>query len=190
MYISLFGRSHCERCEPGLNAFVCFARMSVWMAFLLQSRRATEVPVQRRFPVWKAPRDACGPVRVNVNVNGYIQFCSNSCKEPHRLDLLANTQFLFSLSFRYWPSPLHFSFWPSLPIVRVLQEPVWTRANTNISCNALQPFLSLYSVLYKILHFCCFSSVEVCSPWEYCAHMGFSLETVNCRLCANWMKFQ
>ena len=66
------------------------------MAFLLQSRRATEVPMQRRFLMWKAPHDAYGPVRVNVN--GYFQFCSNSCKEPHRPDLLANTQFLFSLS--------------------------------------------------------------------------------------------
>ena len=51
------------------------------MASLLQSRRATKVPVQRRFPMWKAPHDACGPVCVNVN--GYFQFCSILSARSH-----------------------------------------------------------------------------------------------------------
>ena len=76
------------------------------------------------FPVVrKAPRDACGPVRVNVNVSlsdfSFVAFSLQGAIRP--VYVLSLFQSICSLS-EYWPSPLHFSFWPSLPIVRVLQE--------------------------------------------------------------------
>ena len=73
--------------------------------FLLQSRRATRAPVQRRFPVWKAPHDTCGPVWMWTFD---FSFVACSYKEPHRP---VYEVFLFvcfcSLS-EYWPFPLHF----------------------------------------------------------------------------------
>ena len=100
----------------------------------------------------------------------FVAFPARSHRD-HRLDQLANTWCMFcscSLSFRYWPP---------LPIVHVLQESVWTVANTNISCNAPQLFMCFCSILYKLWLFWYFNSVEACFPWEYCAHL--------CNQCAN-----
>ena len=113
-------------------------------------------------------------------------FCSISCKEPHRPDLLANTQytFLFSLSLSDIGLP------PCISVSGLLCQlfmfcrsrceqgpiPIFLVMLLNRSCL----FLLSFPVLYKILHFCCFSSVEASSPWEYCAHMGFFIG--NCKL--------
>ena len=136
------------------------------MAFLLQSRRATEVPVQRRFPMWKAPHDACGPVRVNVN--SYFQFCSILSARSHTDQTCWPTP---SVCFVLVLSLSDIGLPPCISVSGLLcQLFVFCRSQCEQGPIPIflvmlpQPFLSLYSVLYKILHFCHFSSVEACSP--------------------------
>ena len=81
------------------------------------------------FPVVrKAPRDACGPVCVNVNVSlsdfSFVAFSARSHTDQTCWPVPSVRLVLVLSLSEYWPSPLHFSFWPPLPIVRVLQEPV------------------------------------------------------------------
>ena len=90
-----------------------------------------EVPCEGRLLVWLS---SCECLIHSLSSLSFVAFQQGATK-TRPTDLHPSVPSVF----RYWPFPLHFSFWPPLPIVHVLQEPVWTKANTNIYCNAPQP---------------------------------------------------
>ena len=125
--------------------------MDLSLAVQESHRSPCAVPVVR-----KAPRETCG--LFCVNVNGYFQFCSILCKEP-------SDQCTCLFSFRILAFTLHF-----ISLAFLCQLFVFCRSQCE------QGPITIYSVmllnrsclfllsLYKILQFCCFSSVEASSP--------------------------
>ena len=122
-FCSFFERSHCEWCElaPLVGLCVC-SYVCLCECLSCSPGEPQNKPrfLCKEVPVLKAPHVACGPTCVNGT---FFQFCSFSCKTPQTgpagLHSLC-VRFVLLLPFRYWPFPLHFSFSPPLPIVRVL----------------------------------------------------------------------